>query len=140
MDFRDLIIGTKSRIKKIQDLMYLAIIDYVVKEIDVKNDKVVFSQSNIAAINRIDKATDKQKLYNLKYEIEKADVFTDEHVTYFIELFVRKKVKSEVLSPFFKVIVDEKYIPLEAEEKDKFRKNINKYVRHYLVEKMLGIF
>jgi hypothetical protein len=59
MDFRDLIIGTKSRIKKIQDLMYLSIIDYVVKEIDVKNDKVVFSQSNIAAINRIDKATDK---------------------------------------------------------------------------------
>lgn len=59
MDFKDLIIGTKSRIKKIQDLMYLAIIDYVVKEIDVKNDKVVFSQSNIAAINRIDKATDK---------------------------------------------------------------------------------
>lgn len=102
------------------------VIDFVNKQEDIQADFQNYYQST-----SLDKATDKQKLYNLKYEIEKADVFTDEHVTYFIELFVRKKVKSEVLSPFFKVIVDEKYVPLEAEEKDKFRKNINKYVRQY---------
>lgn len=102
------------------------VIDFVNKQEDIQADFQNYYQST-----SLDKATDKQKLYNLKYEIEKADVFTDEHVTYFIELFVRKKVKSEVLSPFFKVIVDEKYLPLEAEEKDKFRKNINKYVRQY---------
>ena len=55
-------------------------------------------------------ATDSQKLYNLKYEIENADVFTPENVSYFIEMFVRKKVKSEVLSPFFRKIVDENYL------------------------------
>lgn len=50
---------------------------------------------------------------------------------HFIELFVRKKVKSEVLSPLFKKIVDERYLPLSPEEKDKFRKMVNKYVRQY---------
>ena len=59
MNFKELILQTKSRTKRIQDLMYLALIDYVVSEIEVKNDKVVYSQSNIAAINRIDKAIDK---------------------------------------------------------------------------------
>ena len=59
MNFKELILQTKSKTKRIQDLMYLALIDYVVKEIEVKNDKVVFSQSNIAAINRIDKVLSK---------------------------------------------------------------------------------
>jgi type I restriction enzyme R subunit len=67
----------------------------------------------------------------LKYEIEKADVFTKDEVTHFIEMFVRKKVKSEVLSPFFKKIIEEQYIPLSDEDKDKFRKMVNKYVRQY---------
>ena len=69
----------------------------------------------------LDKGTDKQKLYNLKYEIEKADVFSADQVIQFIDLFFRKKVKSEVLSPFFKKIIDENYLPLKAEDKDKFR-------------------
>ncbi len=76
-------------------------------------------------------STDSQKLYNLKYEIENADVFTPENVSYFIEMFVRKKVKSEVLSPFFRKIVDENYLHLSPEDKDIFRKNINKYIRQY---------
>jgi type I restriction enzyme R subunit len=46
-------------------------------------------------------------------------------------MFVRKKVKSEVLSPFFRTIVDENYLHLSPEDKDIFRKNINKYVRQY---------
>ena len=102
------------------------IIDFVNKQEDIQHDFQDYYQSTT-----LDKATDPQKLYNLKYEIEKADVFTQEEVTWFIEMFVRKRVKSEVLSPFFKKIVDEKYIPLAAEDKDKFRKSINKYVRQY---------
>ena len=102
------------------------IIDFVNKQEDIQHDFQDYYQSTT-----LDKATDPQKLYNLKYEIEKADVFTQEEVTWFIEMFVRRKVKSEVLSPFFKKIVDEKYIPLTPEEKDKFRKSINKYVRQY---------
>jgi type I restriction enzyme R subunit len=102
------------------------IIDFVNKQEDIQKDFQNYYQSTI-----LDQGTDKQKLYNLKYEIEKADVFTTDEVSYFIEMFVRKKVKSEVLSPFFKKIVDERYILLLDEDKDKFRKMVNKYVRQY---------
>jgi type I restriction enzyme R subunit len=102
------------------------IIDFVNKHEDIQNDFQNYYQSTI-----LDKATDKQKLYNLKYEIEKAGVFSADQVTYFIEMFVRKKVKSEVLSPFFKKIAEEKYRALTPEDKEKFRKNINKYIRQY---------
>lgn len=102
------------------------IIDFVNKQEDIQKDFQNYYQSTI-----LDQGTDKQKLYNLKYEIEKVDVFTKEEVLHFIEMFVRRKVKSEVLSPFFKKIVDERYIPLSDEDKDKFRKMVNKYVRQY---------
>jgi len=102
------------------------IIDFVNKQEDIQNDFQNYFQSTT-----LDNATDKQKLYNLKYEIENADVFTSDQVTYFIDLFLRKKVKSEVLSPFFKKIVDEKYLILKPEDKIKFRKNLNKYIRQY---------
>ena len=102
------------------------IIDFVNKQEDIQHDFQDYYQSTT-----LDKATDPQKLYNLKYEIEKADIFTREDVIWFIEMFMRRKVKSEVLSPFFKKIVDEKYIPLSPEDKDKFRKGVNKYVRQY---------
>lgn len=102
------------------------VIDFVNKQENIQNDFQNYYQST-----SLEEGTDKQKLYNLKYEIERADVFSQDDVKYFIELFVRKKVKSEVLSPFFKKIVDENYLPLTDEEKDKFRKNVNKYVRQY---------
>jgi len=102
------------------------IMDFVNKQENIQNDFQNYYQSTI-----LDKGTDKQKLYNLKYEIEKFDVFTQDDVKHFIEMFVRKKVKSEVLSPLFKKIVDENYLPLSDEDKDKFRKNVNKYVRQY---------
>ena len=102
------------------------IIDFVNKKEDIQNDFQNYYQSTT-----LDKATDKQKLYNLKYEIEKAHVFTAEQVSWFIEMFIRRKVKSEALSYFFKKIVNETYLPLEPEVKDKFRKSVNKYVRQY---------
>jgi type I restriction enzyme R subunit len=102
------------------------IIDFVNKHEDIKSDFQNYYQST-----SLDKATDSQKLYNLKYDIEKSDVFTAEQVAYFINLFVKKKVKSEVLSPFFREIVDENYAELSAEDKEKFRKNLNKYIRQY---------
>ena len=102
------------------------VLDFVNKHEDIQKDFQNYYQSTI-----LDQGTDKQKLYNLKYEIEKSDVFSKDEVTHFIEMFVRKKVKSEVLSPFFKKIVDERFIPLSEEDKNKFRKMVNKYVRQY---------
>jgi type I restriction enzyme R subunit len=101
--------------------------------IDFVNDIEAIQKDfqNYYQTTTLGEATDSQKLYNLKYEIENADIFTSENVSYFIEMFVRKKVKSEVLSPFFRKIVDENYLHLSPEDKDIFRKNINKYVRQY---------
>lgn len=102
------------------------VIDFVNDHETIEKDFQNYYQSTI-----LEKEIDKQKLYNLKYEIEKADVFTADQVTHFIEMFFRKKVKSEVLSPFFKKIVEDNYSQLNDDDKDKFRKNINKYIRQY---------
>jgi type I restriction enzyme R subunit len=102
------------------------ILDFINKHEDIQKDFQDYYQSTV-----LDHGTDTQKLYNLKYEIEKSNVFVVEEVNHFIELFIRIKVKSEVLSPFFRKIVDERYMPLSPEDKDKFRKNVNKYVRQY---------
>ncbi|MBA4406579.1 restriction endonuclease subunit R [bacterium] len=102
------------------------IIDFVNKQEDIQNDFQNYYQSTV-----LDKATDSQKLYNLKYEIEKAGIFNEDQVLHFIEMFVRKKVKSEVLSSFFRKIAEEKYIPLTPENKENFRKNIKGYIRQY---------
>jgi len=88
--------------------------------------------------------TNPNKLYNLKYTLEKAGVFTPEDVAEFVELFVVKKVKSEQLQPFFQRIVNNGYENLAAEHRDKkdyeklkagakdrFRKGIARYVKQY---------
>jgi type I restriction enzyme R subunit len=103
----------------------------------------------------LDGATDPNKLSNLKYSLEKMDVFTPEDVAEFVELFVAGKVKSEKLQPFFQRIVTGKdsdghivrnsyydnlaaahrdskdYAKLKAEARDKFRKEMSRYVKQY---------
>lgn len=89
-------------------------------------------------------ATDPNKLYNLKYTLEQAGVFTAEDVARFAELFYVRKVKSERLQPFFQRIVETGYERLasehegkpdyekrKAEAKRKFRKETARYVKQY---------
>ncbi len=100
-------------------------------------------------------ATDPNKLSNLKYTLEQMHVFTAEDLVEFVDLFVVKKVKSEKLQPFFQRIVTGKgsdgsiirnnyydnlaadqignkdYEKLKAAAKDKFRKEIGRYVKQY---------
>jgi len=102
------------------------VMDFVNNQEDIQTAFQGFYQKT-----KLDKGTDPQKLYNLKYEIETADVFTSDEVDHFGDLFVVKKVKSEQLSPFFQKIVDNGYTPLEDEDKEKFRKQCNKYIRQY---------
>lgn len=88
--------------------------------------------------------TDPNKLYNLKYSLEKMKVFTADDVSEFVELFIVKKVPSEKLQPFFQRIVDtgynnlaaehkenKEYEKLKAEAQDKFRKETARYVKQY---------
>lgn len=121
------IVQTLSRLNRIyprkQDTF---IIDFVNSQEDIKLGYQDFFQTTY-----LDKETDKQKLYNLKYEIEQFDVFTNEEIEFFADLFVVKKVKSEKLSSFFKRIVDERYIPLQKKDKEVFRKQLNRYIRQY---------
>jgi len=109
--------------KKKQDTF---ILDFQNKHEEIKEAFQDYYESTI-----LDKGTNKQKLYNLKYEIENHDVFTNDNVEYFIDMFVAKKVKSEKLSPFFKRIVTEGFETLDGENKDKFRKSVKFYVRQY---------
>lgn len=89
-------------------------------------------------------ATNPNKLYNLRYTLEKMGVFTPEDVAEFVELFVVKKVKSKALQSFFQRIVQNGYENLaaeykgtkdyekkRAEAKDKFRKGTARYVKQY---------
>ena len=102
------------------------VIDFVNKEEGIKKDFQDYYQTTI-----LEDAIDTQKIYNLKYEIEKADVFSKEDVTQFIEKSLRKKVKSDILSADFRKIIDENYVPLDPEDKKQFRDNLNKYIRQY---------
>ena len=102
------------------------VIDFANKEEDIKKDFQDYYQTTT-----LEDAIDTQKIYNLKYEIEKADVFSKEDVTQFIEKSLRKKVKSEILSADFRKIIDENYVPLDPEDKKQFRDNLNKYIRQY---------
>ncbi|MCY2987449.1 MAG: DEAD/DEAH box helicase family protein [Planctomycetota bacterium] len=89
-------------------------------------------------------ATDPNKLYNLKYTLEKMGVFTADDVEQFALLFIVQKVTSEKLQPFFKQIVDAGYANLGSQHKGqpeyakeaakaraKFRKETARYVRQY---------
>ena len=102
------------------------VIDFANKEEDIKKDFQDYYQTTT-----LEDAIDTQKIYNLKYEIEKADVFSKEDVTQFIEKSLRKKVKSEILSADFRKIIDKNYVPLDPEDKKQFRDNLNKYIRQY---------
>jgi len=102
------------------------VIDFANKEEDIKKDFQDYYQTTT-----LEDAIDTQKIYNLKYEIEKVDVFSKEDVTQFIEKSIRKKVKSEILSSDFRKIIDENYVPLDPENKKQFRDNLNKYIRQY---------
>lgn len=64
MTIDELIRQTKSRTKRLQDILFLKVLDYVVREIYVKDDTIVFNQSNIAAVNRIDKIIEKDPTFS----------------------------------------------------------------------------
>ena len=76
-------------------------------------------------------ATDPNKLYNPKYALEQMRVFTPDDVSEFVELFVVRKATSERLQPCFQRIVTTGYVPQASENKDKFRKEVGRYVRQY---------
>lgn len=114
--------------------------------LDFVNDQetILASFQDYYQITEQEGATDPNKLYNLKYTLEQLHVFTAEDVERFAELFVTRKAGAEKLQPLFNRIVDTGYANLgseyrgtreyekkAAEARNKFRKEMARYVRQY---------
>lgn len=79
----------------------------------------------------LDRGTDPQKLYNLKFEVEELGVFTPEDVNEFAELFVIENAPGQKISPLFTKIIQDKFAKLSEPDQDKFRVALRRYVSQY---------
>ncbi|PIE34709.1 hypothetical protein CSA56_06975 [candidate division KSB3 bacterium] len=102
------------------------VLDFVNDQESVQADFQDYYQATM-----LDKGIDRQKLYNLKYEIERTHVFRDEDVNLFTKMFVFKKSKADHISSFSEQLVQQNFLPLSDDDKTKFRKQVKSYVRQY---------
>ncbi len=102
------------------------VLDFVNDHESVKADFQDYYQSTM-----LDKGTDGQKLYNLKFEIEKHNLFTQDDIEKVINLLVSHDAKADRISPIIQEIVNHGYLPLSPDDKIKFRKKLNNYIRAY---------
>jgi len=79
----------------------------------------------------LDRDTDPQKLYNMKYAVEEMGLFTQADVEQFADLFVGQKASSQKISPLFTKIIVGKFAALKDEDKDRFRDVVRRYVKQY---------
>ena len=73
---------------------------------------------------------DTQRVYSMKSEIEKWNIFNEQEVDSVVTSLHIKKNLSGVPS-LFKKIIDDRVMPLTDEDKDKYRKLVARYVRQY---------
>lgn len=106
-----------------QDTMVL---DFVNKQSDIENDF-----QDYYGETTLDRGTDPQKLYNMKFEVESIGVFTSEEVNEFAELFVLHKAPGQKISPLFTKIVQGRFSKLKEEEQSDFREALKRYVTQY---------
>ena len=79
----------------------------------------------------LDRGTDPQKLYNLKFEVEELGMFTSEEVNEFAELFVLERAPGQKLSPLFTRIIQGRFAQQTKEDQDSFRDALRRYVSQY---------
>jgi type I restriction enzyme R subunit len=106
-----------------QDTMVL---DFVNKQKDIEADfKDYYGETTL------DRGTDPQKLYNMKFEVESLGVFTPEDVSEFAELFVIQKAPGQKISPLFTKIIQGRFSKIKEEEQTDFRDALKRYVTQY---------
>ncbi|MFM2008031.1 MAG: hypothetical protein RLZZ09_3686 [Pseudomonadota bacterium] len=106
-----------------QDTM---VIDFVNKQEDIEKDfQAYYGQTSL------DRGTDPQKLYNMKYEVEEMAIFTPAQVEEFAKLFVIEKLPGKKISPLFSKIILRPFAALSEENQDKFRMVLRRYVTQY---------
>ena len=95
---------------------------------DVDNIQKAFQQYYTETT--LEGEVDTQKLYTLKDDIDKWNVFNEEEINKVVTALLDPKKVIEVPS-MLKRIVDERVAPLKDEDKDLYRKLVNRYVRQY---------
>jgi type I restriction enzyme R subunit len=106
-----------------QDTMVL---DFVNKQEHVEADfQDYYGESTL------DRGTDPQKLYNLKFEVEALGIFTPEEVNEFADLFVIQKAPGQKISPPFSRIIQGRFFKLKVEEQIICRDALGRYVTQY---------
>jgi type I restriction enzyme R subunit len=106
-----------------QDTMVL---DFVNKQKDIEADF-----QDYYGRTTLDRGTEPQKLYNMKFEVEALGVFTSDEVNEFAELFVIQKAPGQKISPLFTRIIRGRFSKLEDGETDRFRDALKRYVSQY---------
>jgi hypothetical protein len=102
------------------------VLDFTNKQEDIQADFQKYYGNTT-----LDRGTDPQKLYNLKFEVEASGVFTLEEVNRFAELFVIQKAPGQKISPLFTHIIQDRFLALTEEEKVNFRDALERYVYQY---------
>jgi len=74
--------------------------------------------------------TDPNKLYTIEQEIRKYNLFTDDEVKYFVEVFYDERIPDEELQPILDTVV-EKWWELEEDDREMFRHHIQGFIRLY---------
>jgi type I restriction enzyme R subunit len=106
-----------------QDTMVL---DFVNKQESIEADfQDYYGQTTL------DRGTDPQKLYNMKFEVEAFGVFTPEEVNEFAELFVVQKALGRKISPLFTEIIQGRFPKLQGKKQVSFRDALGRYVTQY---------
>ena len=102
------------------------VLDFVNRQEDILTDfQAYYGQTTL------DRGTDQQKPYNLKFAVEAVGVFTPAEVNEFADLFVRQKAPGQKISSLFTKIIQDRFLPLEEKDKDTFRDAVERYVSQY---------
>ena len=100
--------------------------------IDFRNDFDTIQKAfqNYYTVTSVEGDVDTQRIYTLKEEVEDWNLFTEDEVNSVCKKMLDKSTVPGVPS-LIKKIVDNRVKPLSDDEKDKYRKLVNRYVRQY---------
>ncbi len=102
------------------------VLDFVNRQEDIEADFQPYHGQT-----SLDRGTDPQKLYNLKFEVEEPGIFTAADVEEFARLFVIEKAQGQKLNPLFLRILQGRYTMLDRDGRAEFRDAVARYVSQY---------
>ena len=100
--------------------------------IDFRNDheKIQKAFQQYYTETTLEGEVDTQRIYTLKHDIEQWNLFNESEVQAVAKAMVTKRGLSGIPT-ILKQIVEDRVMPLDDEEKDRYRKIISRYVRQY---------